>query len=259
MWPEVGDPTGLQPGVHNAPDRPRIDATAAGSHEQRGPSGWAGEHPPPGIAPRIEAVHGGQPDRDGAFLAALAEDAHYPSLAVDVVEIKTHQLAHANAGRVKQLEDRAVAQRDSRAFRVIRVCASCLGFFGQPVEHSCGVGLLEDGGQRATGLSGHEMPARIVSQEAPAYCPRREHTRGSCPARQGGPRPSGGAQPRQPAAEYADVEASEVVHAKPDRVVQESGDVAGVGPHGVHGQASLGAQVSRELVDQGGERRWQFW
>ncbi len=52
-----------------------------------------------------------------AFLAALAENAKHLPLAVDVAEVEPGKLAHAQAGGVEQLEDRAVAlQHEFRFF-----------------------------------------------------------------------------------------------------------------------------------------------
>src|SRR5207237_1249079 len=52
-------------------------------------------------------THGHDP-----LLRALTEDAGEPVLVQDVLQLEAHQLGHARAGRVREFEQRAVADRE---------------------------------------------------------------------------------------------------------------------------------------------------
>ena len=52
------------------------------------------------------------PDRHDALLPPLAEDAHEARLGVERGPVEARELAHAQARRVQQLDDRAVAQAE---------------------------------------------------------------------------------------------------------------------------------------------------
>jgi len=53
-------------------------------------------------------------ERENAVLAALAVNVHDLALEVDVAEVEHHGLGAAQPGRVEELEERAVAQREGR-------------------------------------------------------------------------------------------------------------------------------------------------
>jgi hypothetical protein len=57
--------------------------------------------------------------------------------------------------------------------------------------------------------------------------------------------------PGQPAAQHREIEIAGVGPAHAGRVVEQAGDVADVGPHGVRGAAELGGQVLLEPGQQG--------
>ena len=50
------------------------------------------------VAPCIQRSLGRQPERDGALLAALAEDSDHPAFGIDVVDVEGAQLTDADAG-----------------------------------------------------------------------------------------------------------------------------------------------------------------
>ena len=54
-------------------------------------------------------------ERHGALLAALAEDPDHVAVEVDVVHVEAAQLAHPDAGRIEQLQDRHVADAQGTA------------------------------------------------------------------------------------------------------------------------------------------------
>ena len=61
--------------------------------------------------PRLERVERRFANRHHPILVALARaHQHHPDFVVDVAPVKADQLAHAQAGGVERLEDRAVAQ-----------------------------------------------------------------------------------------------------------------------------------------------------
>ena len=61
--------------------------------------------------PRLERVERRLADRHQPILVALARaHHHHPDFLVDVAPVEADQLAHAQAGGIKRLDDRAVAQ-----------------------------------------------------------------------------------------------------------------------------------------------------
>ena len=152
MRPEIGDPTGLQPGVDDAPNRPRINASAPGPDEESTTGPRPSKHRSPVPAPGSDRVIRGQPERHSTFFGALTEYANDSTLTVDVVDVEADQLADPNTRGVEQLEDGVVAQRDGGGRTVVRVRPGRVGFHGQTIEHRRGVGLLQDGWQRPPGL-----------------------------------------------------------------------------------------------------------
>ena len=59
----------------------------------------------------VQRRHGGPPDRDQALLATLAGQQHRPCRGVHIVEVEADRLGDAGAGRIQQLQQRPVAQR----------------------------------------------------------------------------------------------------------------------------------------------------
>jgi hypothetical protein len=56
MWPEIGDPTGLQPGMYDTAGRARIDARTAGTDEHRRTSPRPSKYASTFHTPRIDRV-----------------------------------------------------------------------------------------------------------------------------------------------------------------------------------------------------------
>src|SRR5580704_17812609 len=69
--------------------------------------------------------------RDDALFIALADHPQHPLFAIDIVDIETGELTHAQARSIQQLENRAIAlQQQRRILRGLRgLCrwAFCLG------------------------------------------------------------------------------------------------------------------------------------
>ena len=103
----------------DAPERARVEPTAPSRHEQRvlgAPNELRTAVPEiPGEPVRRFLAQGDDP-----LLAALAEHANRLLLEVDVREIELHRLLRAQAGRVDELPERAVAKGD-RAFALERL------------------------------------------------------------------------------------------------------------------------------------------
>ena len=92
----------------------------------------------PSVAPLLDGTRRRQPDRDGAFLGALAEDADDAALAVDVVDVEADQLTHPDAGGVEQLQHGAVAQAVATTSRVGTRLARCRHLVAELVEEGRG-------------------------------------------------------------------------------------------------------------------------
>src|SRR5580698_4132899 len=98
-------------GVDDAPRRPRVEAAPARPEEERGSAAPARQD---GAAPFLPARYRpqrGDPDRDDALLAALAEHPDRAPIEVEAADVELAQLADANGGRVEQLKNGDVAQR----------------------------------------------------------------------------------------------------------------------------------------------------
>ena len=65
----------------------------------------------PSASQRSQRVGGRLPERHGALLVALAEDAQQPVPGVDVVDVQAAQLADPDPGGVQHLDDQPVPQR----------------------------------------------------------------------------------------------------------------------------------------------------
>jgi hypothetical protein len=90
--------------------------------------------------PGVQSLKGWAASRHAPLLTALAVHAHNAPIAIEIVDIKTHQLRNPDPGRVQQFQDRHVAQRGGSAQLTRR------GDGGG--EHLCRLRWLERLGQR---------------------------------------------------------------------------------------------------------------
>ena len=97
--------------MRNAPAR--VSGAALRVQEELGPVALVEVGAAAGVV-AAERVDGLAADRDDALLRALADRADEPPLEVDRRAVETDGLAHAEAGAVEQLDERAVAQRARR-------------------------------------------------------------------------------------------------------------------------------------------------
>src|SRR5690606_19666694 len=79
-----------------------------------------GELRPAGAAPLLDRLAGGYAYRDAAFLVPFADDAHDPTVTVEVVDVEAAELTHPDASGVQQLEDGAVTEADRGAVVGVR-------------------------------------------------------------------------------------------------------------------------------------------
>ena len=112
--------------THETVDAARREPVAAIVEEQRvvhgprGPRARRRLQRPPVLEVAAHGGGRGPVERQDALLAALAADAKHPVRQVDVLEVQADELAQAQARRVEQLQDGAVAPAERR--RVVRRC-----------------------------------------------------------------------------------------------------------------------------------------
>src|SRR5512138_146342 len=110
-----GQPCSAQPTLQEPRHRARRESSAAGIDEHGLASIGVRRLPAPFPAERQvrrERLPGALPERRDALLVPLADDAQEPRREVDVLEVESGRLRHAQPRRVEQLEERAVALRE---------------------------------------------------------------------------------------------------------------------------------------------------
>ena len=115
----------------------------------------------PRHAPALERLARRSAERDHALLVALADDAQHAAAQVEVRPVERHQLADAQAARVEQLEDDAVAI-DQRA-----------GAGGRR-QQQLDLGRTQVPRQRALGLGRLQVQRRIRLHQSLARGPAKE-------------------------------------------------------------------------------------
>src|SRR5579859_2787208 len=160
----AGRPALAQALVDDPASGPRLQAAAARAEKQSRPAGRGGKRGPALVEPGADRAQGRHPDRDGAFLVALAPDADGPAGVVEAVRGQPAQLADPDAGRVEEFEHRGVAQGDGLVGRR----RSGLGGAVGGVKDGAHLVLAQDVGQGPAGLQGAELRAGVGSQPAAA-------------------------------------------------------------------------------------------
>jgi hypothetical protein len=94
----------LDPLLHFA----RREATPCAPHEKRVLAGF--RHLLPRRQPGIEGRERVRAHGNDACLRALAGHAHFARFAIDVAEVEARQLRNAQAARIRELEERAIAK-----------------------------------------------------------------------------------------------------------------------------------------------------
>ena len=239
----VGDPA-----VHQAADRALVDPPAAGTEEQRGAGSRHAQRRSSDVQPAGQGSGGRLPVGHRALLAALAEDPYHPAVAVEVVDLETHEFAHPDTGGVEQLEHRHVTQADR---------AAVVGELGRGLDQGASLVGAEHRRKRLVRLGRAEARPWIGGDPSGPGQPAREHPHGGGTAgerRAGSP---AGLLVGQPAAQGAEVDLVEPVDAQPVGVLEHRSEVAEVAAHGVRREVALGHQVAlvlpqhpRELLGQ---------
>ena len=98
---------------------PRQPPAAGVEEDRRGAAAATRQLGPPAHQVGVQRGDRRSADRHQPLLAALAAQQHRPRLGVDVVDVEADGLGDPRAGRVQQLEQRAVAQRQRPVGRAV--------------------------------------------------------------------------------------------------------------------------------------------
>ncbi len=183
----------------------------------------------------VEGGERGRADRDDALLPSFAEDAHDRTAAVDVLPVELRELAHADAGRVQQLEDRAVAgrKRPGRAHAV------------EDAKHLVDREVRRE---EALALRGRERRGRIVGALAVAGAmPKEVLERGELPRDRR--LASRACEAREPGTDAVHVDVGEAAAALGEEA-RELTEVGAVAFDGVGRGVRLVREIGLEALDQ---------
>jgi len=186
------------PGMNHSTNGALIEATAAGAKEQGWPAVGGRQCRSASYLPPFNGPHSRDADGNGPLLVALAEHPDDMARLVNVVDVEADQLTDPNAGGVKQLQNRVVAQllRADLAERYV----------GRGFEQSDRLGLGKDTRQPPLSLGSGQNQTGIGRQPRAPSAKSGEHSGGRRVPGDRRSRLTGGGQLGQPAAQDADVE-----------------------------------------------------
>ena len=183
--------------VHRRSGLPLIEPSTSTPQQQCGTGSIRGQFGSAADQPVLDRMRCRRTVRCRAFLVALAEHTDQATLGVHVVDVESAQLPHAHPGRVQQLDDEPVPQRDGVELGGTR--------FGRGQRVLC-LAVAKNTGQRTVaGRTGQAFRRCHRHRSHPFEpLPERPRRRGSSRHRCSGR--SGGRVRRQPRAHRAEVE-----------------------------------------------------
>jgi 4-hydroxy-tetrahydrodipicolinate synthase len=161
-------------------------------------------------------------------------------MEIDLAQIEPAQFGDAQAAGIERLEDRLIAEREGRL--PIRAVDDLAGRLG-----------VEEGGERADDLGGHELAGGIGHEPFASLQKAKERPRG-CDLPADGRRLVGACELAEPAAEEQPID---VGNLHPEAAAgageaEELFEIAPIGQKGVLRGPSLVLQVAQKALDRGG-------